>query len=210
MLHIVTASNAAAYQSEMHEALKLRHRVFVEEKKWTELDRGDGLELDQFDTPDAVHMLYTDPAGSVLGYQRMLPTTKPHLLSEVMPFLCEGERPVGTHIWEWTRYAVDKDHRDRGRMLSPVGLALLTGIVEWGLETGTNTIIIQMNPLWLLRLVQMRFKTTPLGFPLELSGEATIAITAEFNRNTLAFLHELRGSDSSVFYTPGAALLKTA
>jgi acyl-homoserine lactone synthase len=210
MLHIVTASNASAYKVKMQEALRLRHRVFVEEKKWTELDRGDGLELDQFDTADAVHMLYMDRSGAVLGYQRMLPSTKPHLLSEVMPSLCDGERPVGPHIWEWTRYAVDKDHRDRGRMLSPVGLALLTGIVEWGLETGANTIIIQMNPLWLLRLVQMRFKTTPLGFPQEFSGEATIAITAEFNRTTLAFLHELRGSDSSVFYKPDALHLRSA
>lgn len=127
-----------------------------------------------------------------------------------MPFLCDGPRPVGAHIWEWTRYAVDKDHRDRGRILSPVGLALLTGIVEWGLETGVNTIIIQMNPLWLLRLVQMRFKTTPLGFPHELSGEATLAITAEFNPMTLAYLRELRGSDESVFYKDDRLLKRTA
>lgn len=210
MLHIITASNVAAYQSEMNEALKLRHRVFVEEKKWTELDRGDGIELDQFDTKDATHMLYINESGTVLGYQRMLPSTKPHLLSEVMPFLCDGVRPVGSHIWEWTRYAVDKEHRDRGRMLSPVGLALLTGIVEWGLKSDINTIIIQMNPLWLLRLVQMRFKTTPLGFPHELSGEATIAITAEFNHSTLAFLHSLRGTDESVFYRHEDLILQSA
>jgi acyl-homoserine lactone synthase len=210
MLHIVNTLNASAYRSEMEAALRLRHRVFVEEKRWTELDRGDGLELDQFDTADAVHMLDIDASGAVLGYQRMLPTTMPHLLSEVMPFLCDGPRPMGPHIWEWTRYAVDKDHRDRGRILSPVGLALLTGIVEWGLDTGVNTIIIQMNPLWLLRLVQMRFKTTPLGFPHELSGEATIAITAEFNQATLAYLRELRGSDESVFFKNESRLKRTA
>ena len=39
-------------------------------------------------------------------------------------------------------------------MLSPVGNSLLSGIVEWGLASGVSTIIIQMNPLWLLRLVQ--------------------------------------------------------
>lgn len=210
MLHLVTNSNAAVYQSEMHEALKLRHRVFVEEKKWTELDRGNGLEIDQFDTKNAVHMIYKDENGAVLGYQRMLPSTKPHLLSDVMPFLCDGERPVGAHIWEWTRYAVDKEHRDRGRMLSPVGLALLTGIVEWGLSSNINTIIIQMNPLWLLRLIQMRFKTTPLGFPHELSGESTIAITAEFNKSTLDFLQSIRGSDKSVFYKRSDLFLQSA
>lgn len=73
MLHIVNALNASAYRSEMEAALRLRHRVFVEEKKWMALDRGDGLELDQFDTADAVHMLDIDPNGAVLGYQRMLP-----------------------------------------------------------------------------------------------------------------------------------------
>jgi len=35
-------------------------------------------------------MLYTE-RGKVLGYQRMLPTTHPYLLSEVMPGLGEGE-----------------------------------------------------------------------------------------------------------------------
>jgi len=41
-------------------------------------------------------MLYTE-RGKVLGYQRMLPTTHPYLLSEVMPGLGEGEHPVGAH-----------------------------------------------------------------------------------------------------------------
>ena len=199
MLHLVDRFNSHLYEKEMRDALRLRHHVFVEEKKWSALDRGDGTEWDQFDTPDAVHMLYIDDAGSVIGYQRMLPSLEPHLLSDVMPFLCDGPRPAGPHIWEWTRYAVDKAHRDRGRMLSPVGLALLTGIVEWGLERDINTIIIQMNPIWLLRLVQMRFKTTPLGFPQEISEEPTIAITAEFNAATLAFLKSLSGSTESVF-----------
>ena len=200
MLHIVTIENEHLYKAEMAQALRLRHSVFVEEKKWTELDRGDGREFDQFDTRTAVHMLYVDATNTVIVYQRMLPSTGPHLLSEVLPFLCDGDRPQGPSIWEWTRYAVSKEHRDRGRMLSPVGLALLLGIVEWGLAREIDAIIIQMNPLWLLRLVQMKFKVTPLGFPKELSGETTIAVTAHFNRDTLTFLQNLRGSEDSVFF----------
>jgi len=96
-------------------------------------------------------MLYIEE-GKVLGYQRMLPSTRPHLLSDVMPELCEVERPVGPHVWEWTRYCVVQGHRDRGRALSPIGNALLSGIVEWGLYSGISTIIIEMTPIWLLRL----------------------------------------------------------
>jgi acyl-homoserine lactone synthase len=141
-----------------------RHHVFVDELKWVDLAKPDGREIDQFDNEHAVHMLYVED-GKVLGYQRMLPSTRPHLLSDVMPQLCEDERPAGTHIWEWTRYAVEPAHRERGRALSPVASALLSGIVEWGLESGISTIIIEMNPLWLLRLVQLHFRTIPLGLP---------------------------------------------
>ncbi len=39
-------------------------------------------------------------------------------------------------------------------MLSPVANALLSGIVEWGPGSGVDTIIVEMNSLWILRLVQ--------------------------------------------------------
>jgi acyl-homoserine lactone synthase len=199
MIHIVTSENIDLYQEQMREAFQLRHRVFVEEMKWSNLDRGDGLEIDQFDTKSAVHMLYLGDQGEVLGYQRMLPSTGPHLLSDVLPELCDGERPVGANIWEWTRYAVHPAHRDRGRVLSPIGIGLLTGIVEWGLAKSIDSIIIQMNPLWLLRLVQLHFRVTPLGFPKLIGDSDTIAVTAAFNALTLARLNAFRGADSSVF-----------
>lgn len=193
MLHIVTSENADLYRAELDQAFRLRHKVFVEEKGWTDLGGDDGRETDRFDDGHAVHMLYIE-TGRVIGYQRMLPTTRPHLLSDVLPELCEGERPVGQNIWEWTRYCVEPAHRERGRILSPVANALLSGIVEWGLETSTSvdTIVIEMNPLWLLRLVQLHFRVTPLGLPKLIGNEETLAVTASFDKRTLARLQETR------------------
>ncbi|QKC98355.1 acyl-homoserine-lactone synthase [Mesorhizobium sp. NZP2298] len=191
MLHVVTASNADQYRTEMEQAFRLRHKVFVDEKGWTDLAREDGLETDRFDDEHAVHMLYA-MNGRVIGYQRMLPSTRPHLLSDVLSDLCESEPPVGANIWEWTRYCVEAGHRERGRMLSPVANALLSGIVEWGLGCGVDTIIIEMNPLWLLRLVQLHFRVTPLGLPKMIGGEETVAVTASFDGRTLARLREMR------------------
>ncbi|ESY01360.1 acyl-homoserine-lactone synthase [Mesorhizobium sp. LNJC405B00] len=192
MLHIITSENADTYHVEMDEAFRLRHKVFVEEKGWSALRRDDGREIDRFDDENAVHMLFTED-GRVVGYQRMLPSTRPHLLSDVLPQLCEEEQPVGPNIWEWTRYCVEAGRRERGRMLSPVANALLSGIVEWGLDRGIDTIIIEMNPLWLLRLVQLHFRVVPLGRPLVIEGEETLAVTASFDRRTLAKLQEARG-----------------
>jgi acyl-homoserine lactone synthase len=193
MLHIVTSENVDLYRTELDQAFRLRHKVFVEEKGWSDLSQEDGREIDRFDDEHAVHMLYTVD-GRVVGYQRMLPSTRPHLLSEVLSDLCESERPVGPNIWEWTRYCVEAGHRERGRMLSPVANTLLSGIVEWGMETSVDTIIIEMNPLWLLRLVQLHFRVVPLGLPRMIGGEETVAVTASFDQRTLVRLHDTRSA----------------
>ncbi|WP_265519269.1 acyl-homoserine-lactone synthase [Nitratireductor luteus] len=193
MLLVVDSQNTHRHRKELDQAFRLRHTIFVDEKGWTDLRSDDGRETDRFDDEHAVHMLYiTD--DRVVGYQRMLPTTRPHILSDVLPDLCEGERPAGPKIWEWTRYCVEPGCRERGRMLSPVANALLSGIVEWGLETDVSTILIEMNPLWLLRLVQLHFRVVPLGIPRTIGGEETLAVAASFDRRTLARLLEMRNS----------------
>lgn len=195
MLHIVTSENTDCYRAELDQAFRLRHKIFVEEKGWSDLLSEDGRETDRFDDEHAVHMLEIE-AGRVVGYQRMLSTTRPHLLSDVLPDLCESERPVGPNIWEWSRYCVELRYRERGRVLSPVANALLSGILEWGFKTGVDTILIEMNPLWVLRLVQLYFRVTPLGLPKMIGNEETLAVTASFDKRTLARLNEMRSSTS--------------
>jgi acyl-homoserine lactone synthase len=193
-IHIVAADNISAYADAMEQAYRLRHTVFVEEMGWSNLRRPDGREIDQFDDGRALHMLYLE-GDRLVGYQRMLPSMRPHLLSSVLPHLCDGDFPVGPHIWEWTRYCVTKEHRDRGRLLSPVGNLLLSAVVEWGLENGVSKIIIEMNPIWLLRLVQLHFRVTPLGIPQEDGKDSIVAVTAAFDARTLARLRHVRGDD---------------
>jgi acyl-homoserine lactone synthase len=78
--------------------------------------------------------------------------------------------------------------------LSPAGNLLLSSIVEWGLASGVGKIIIEMNPLWLLRLVQLNFRVTPLGLPQQIGKDSIIAVTAAFDRRTLQKLQEMRGN----------------
>ncbi len=194
VIHIVTPENDYLYCDEMEQAYRLRHQVFVEEMGWTDLAKPDGREIDQFDDEHAVHMLYIEH-GQVLGYQRMLPSTRPHLLSEIMPELCEGERPVGSHIWELTRHCVERRHREKtGRIASPTANALLSGMVEWGLQHGVSTVIVEIEPATLLRLVQLHFRPLPLGLPMRIAGRDTIAATLTFDWRTLERLREMHGN----------------
>jgi acyl-homoserine lactone synthase len=194
MIHVVTPENEYHYRDEMEQAYRLRHQVFVEEMGWTDLAKPDGREIDQFDDKHAVHLLYIEHER-VLGYQRMLPSTRPHLLSEIMPELCEGERPVGPHIWELTRHCVERRHREKtGRLASPAANFILSGMVEWGLKHGVSTVIVEIEPATLLRLVQLHFRPLPLGLPIRIAGRDTIALTLTFDWRTLERLRELRGN----------------
>jgi acyl-homoserine lactone synthase len=198
MIHVVTAENEHQYREEMEQAYRLRHQVFVEEMGWKELEKPDGREIDQFDTKHAVHMLHIDH-GEVIGYQRMLPSTGPHLLSEIMPQLCDGERPKGSHIWELTRHCVSRHHREkRGRLASESATVLLSGMVEWGLLHGVSTVIVEIEPTTLLRLVQLHFRPLPLGLPMRIDGRDVLAATLTFDGRTLERLREMRGSRRKV------------
>ncbi len=86
MIHIVSAANAAAYDWALEQDFRLRHEIYVGERKWMDLAKPDGRERDQFDTPDAIY-LFAIEGGKVLGGSRLVPSLKPHLLSEVFPTL---------------------------------------------------------------------------------------------------------------------------
>ncbi|MGY2048938.1 acyl-homoserine-lactone synthase [Methylobacterium sp. JK268] len=195
MIHVVDASTIHRYAAEMEAVWRLRHRIFVEGKGWQALARPDGREIDQFDTSYAVHFLLLHQ-GALIGYSRLLPTTKPHLLSEVFPHLCERERPVGPHVWEWTRQAVAPEHRAVGSR-KPVPLELMTGIVEWGLAHGVSSIVAQLPVLYLTPLLQCRFKAEPLGHPTVIDRERIVAVEAKFDEATLRHLREVRGDETS-------------
>jgi acyl-homoserine lactone synthase len=193
VIHLVTAENDYHYRAEMEQAYRLRHQVFVKEMGWQNLAKPDGREIDQFDDKYAVHMLCLED-GKVLGYQRFLASTRAHLLSEVMPQLCEVERPVGAHIWEWTRFCVRSDRREGGRAVCPITNMLLIAAVEWGLECGISKFIIETNPTWIVRMIQLHFQPMPLGLPRTVEGQEIIAVTVTFDGRTLERLREFRGS----------------
>jgi acyl-homoserine lactone synthase len=171
---------------------RLRYQIFVEEMGWDALRRDDGLELDQFDHEEAVHHLAIRN-GELVGYQRMLPTTRPHLLTDVLSDLCVGESPRGANIFELTRYAVAPGYRDGRRGVSSVGSELIAGFVEWGMTRGVDKVIIEFEPMWVLRALQLHFLATPLGYQRTYGRQQVVATLLGFNEHTLRKVRDQRG-----------------
>ncbi len=191
MIYILSGQDATQYPSLMEQVYRLRHQVFVEELNWSDLWSADGLERDQFDRPDAVHHICVRD-GKVAGYQRMLPTVEPHLLSDVFPDLCEGPPPRGLDTYELSRYCVAPGYREGRRGLGSVGSELMAGGLEWALACGVNKTVIEGETIWVLRWLQLKFLVRPLGFETQIGNQRIVATLLEFNRSTLQAIRDYR------------------
>ncbi|PSM17270.1 acyl-homoserine-lactone synthase [Nitratireductor sp. StC3] len=197
MIYALTTNELADRSDLWDEVRRLRHKIFVEEMGWDDLRSPDSLESDQFDHDEAVHHLCMRN-GRLAGYQRMLPTTRPHLLTDILSDLCEGEGPKGPNVFELTRYAVAHAHRDGRRGVSTVGSELIAGFVEWGLERGVDQVIIEFEPMWVLRALQLSFLARPLGYQRTYGRQQVVATLLTFNEQTLDVVRSRRGHHAPV------------
>jgi acyl-homoserine lactone synthase len=195
---IVKGSDVSRHADICEQAWRLRHRIFAEELGRSDLRRPDRREIDQFDHEEAIHHLCIRDRR-VVGYQRLLPTTRPHLLTDVMPELCEGPPPTGPTIFEWTRKCVAPEWRDSATGVSQVSLELTLGVLEWGLSEGIDTVTAAYEPKFLLRALQMQFLVRPLGYQRVVGLRKAVAVSMTFNERTLQTFQNAYGSRASVF-----------
>ena len=192
MIYVLHGEDTHKYPDLMDEVYRLRHRVFVDEMGWSDLYSPDGRETDQFDRPDAVHHICMRD-DRVVGYQRMLPTLRPTLLSELFPHLCEGPIPRSHDCYELTRYAVDPAYREGRRSVGSVGTELIAGWVEWGLNCGVDKTIIEFDRMWVLRALELKFLVRPLGYLTKIENQNIVATQVTYNAETLATVREFGG-----------------
>lgn len=85
---------------------RYRHKVFVEEMRWDLPSVGPGIieEWDEFDRDDTTCVIAYTRERIICGYARLLPTTRPYLLSEVFPELCCSPPIRDQRIWELSRF----------------------------------------------------------------------------------------------------------
>jgi acyl-homoserine lactone synthase len=191
MIHVVTMENRHLYEKEMIEQHRIRHAVYIDERRWVGLQSRDGLEFDQFDGDDTTYFLAIEN-GHVVGGSRMNPTLKPHLLSEICPELAEIKGvPRGPDIFEWTRIYAVKERRDGGRFGSGVVGEIFSACIEFAYDEAISALSLQFEAWWLPRLQQHGWNIKPLGLPVLINNEWWLAgllpISAETVRSTRSF-----------------------
>lgn len=171
MLHVVTKENRHLYTRRLDEMFRLRYEVFVEECGWN-LECEPPLEIDQFDIDDAIYFLFLDGNGEVAASFRVLPTTGPHLMTEIFSHLCSKGPPIDERTFEGSRAAVRRKHRKSGI----VWQSMMAGIYEYCLLCNIDRLTGVFDlPLFLDR-IKNGVDFRPLGPPTEVDGDMCIAL----------------------------------
>jgi acyl-homoserine lactone synthase len=167
MIHVIDAENRHLYGPELEQHFRIRHQIYVGERKWMALERPDGREVDQFDTEDATYLLALE-GDRVVGGTRLVPTLCPHLMADVFPFLAEVRGiQRGSDIVEWTRIFVVPERRGgESKLLHTV----LAGMFEYCLVNEISAITVVMETWWMPRFLQLGWEVRPLGLPTVIDG----------------------------------------
>ena len=197
MLMVIPGSDISRHATLMDRVFRFRHSIFVDEKGWMDLRQPDGLERDRFDDVHAIHQICLR-GDEIVGYQRLLPTTRPHLLSDVLTDLCHRRPPRGPRVFEWTRFCVAPGSREMRPRADGPFLELAQGVVEWGMAHRVDTVTVAIDWRLMVIAMQLRFFVRPLGFPKRIGRDEVVALRMSFNRETLATIRQARGCDDPV------------
>ncbi len=196
MVNLITSYNRSKFRAPLEAMHRDRKKIFVDGLKW-DIPVVDGqYEIDQFDTDQAIYLVaLARQTERHLGSVRLLPSTGPHLMSEIFPFLCEKGVPVGDDIWEITRLcsAPAKDIEPR-----LIRRRLATAMCEFGLLYGINKYTCVTHIQYLSHLLAIGWECEPLGEPQEVNGEVIGAMSISITPATLQLFREKLGTRTPV------------
>jgi len=193
--HVVHAGNRHLYGREWERYLRIRHDIYVVEKRWRP-PSADLRELDQFDTDKAVYIFGIEE-GDIVASSRIVPTTEPTLVEEAFADMCGDAGAPSRPDWaEWTKTYVLPEWRAGGRrnMLTQICAATMEYLVEDGYAFAGGIQEIYFLPLWR----HLRWRLEPLGEPREVAGAPAIVAYLECNDEAVASARRVLGIDHTL------------
>jgi N-acyl-L-homoserine lactone synthetase len=196
LVAIVTGAGDVRHTALIDSMHRDRKRVFVDWLHWNVPVTDGKYEIDQFDTSDAVYLV--EACGHRhLASIRLLPTTKPHLMSEVFPVLCAEGVPTGSDVWELTRFCISPDvEKTEAYRLRDL---MWTASVEYALTHGIRKLTCATHLQFLSQILAAGWETEPLGLPQVIDGAAVGAVLFRITTATLEESRRRYGFVRSVF-----------
>ena len=188
MLHIRQSAARPASDAVLRSMFAARKSVFVDLLKWDVPVLADRYEIDQYDDAHATYLILADPDGTHLGSARLLPKTRPHILGDFYPDLCEQAPPQAPDIQAITRFCLDR--RLRAAERRQVRDTLVTALVDHALAHGITAYSAIAEMGWLQQILAFGWRCTPLGLPRMIDGTMLGALRIDIAPDKKALLAE--------------------
>jgi acyl-homoserine lactone synthase len=196
---IVDWSNRTLYRRQLEQHFRMRHEIYVVERKWNAIARPIAIEMDAFDTQEAIYVLGVDSSGDVTGGSRLVPTLHPHLLGDVFPQLANGAAPRASDIYEWTRFFIASSHRVTGQP-APLAGEILCGLLETSLKLGIRKISVVCEAFWPARLRALGWTIEILGEGMRLDGCDIVGALIDVSQVALESTRRFYGVTETVLH----------
>lgn len=202
MILIINAENRQRFASELADMHRQRKIVFIDRAGWRLPVRGD-VEVDAYDHDHASYLIAKADAGSnaVLASSRLLPTTRPHLMSDLFAAACGRQVPRGPAVWEISRFCVSPQITSayrRVRLFWEMACASLETALLFGVERLTFVAGSALLPLALT----CGWQIAPLGGALRYEGDDITALAVQVTPGGLRRVRARLGIDGPVSRFP--------
>jgi N-acyl-L-homoserine lactone synthetase len=159
----------ALWQSMVHH----RKRVFIDGLQW-DLPADGEYEIDIYDHEDAIYLIISDDHGCHVASQRLLPTTRPHLMRDHFAHLCMDSIPSGPEYVEVTRVCVSPDLKDQS-LRRQLSLYATLAAHEYALVSGLKGLLSVSYKRLMELIVGMGWDVDFLGLPTGFGKDALVA-----------------------------------
>lgn len=184
MIHLIDYENKVYYENILQQMFENRRQVFIDKLDWN-LNVTNGREIDEFDTDDTIYLVVVDEdTGKIRSSLRLNPTSKPHLMSEVFPHLCEKGVPVGDDIWEISRYCYNPDFTRRSDRLKALN-EIMCGVMETSLLYGWKTLTFVIGTPLLPHCIGCGWSIMPIGLPVTENRQSICAFKVDVTQEGL-------------------------
>ncbi len=198
MILIVNAENRSLFVSELFDMHRQRKVVFVDRQGWNVPVIGD-MEMDDYDDADTTYLIAKADSNSaeVLASARLLPTVRPHLMTDLFAQACDGRAPRGPYVWEVSRFCVNPEVASRRKRVELLW-EMACGVMETALLYGVEKVTFVANAALLPLALDCGWKCARLGPTLPDGDDEITAVVASITPDGLRAGRKRLGIDAPV------------
>lgn len=198
MILIVNAENRSLFVSELFDMHRQRKVVFVDRQGWNVPVIGD-MEMDDYDDADTTYLIAKADSNSaeVLASARLLPTVRPHLMTDLFAQACDGRAPRGPYVWEVSRFCVNPEVASRRKRVQLLW-EMACGVMETALLHGVEKVTFVANAALLPLALDCGWKCARLGPTLPDGDDEITAVVASITSDGLRAGRKRLGIDAPV------------